>query len=141
MDLARFQLGLSFALHGFAPLLLVVLSLHLLELASQPLDLILVLVDLGLVHVELSSHRLHLVRLLLQVLLVGRELLSDFWAGLAREQVLQLHVKLLLLLDGDVFLYDLLSFLDQALLERLNLQQKLKGVGIGALQLPPSVVV
>ena len=69
MDLARLELGLSLALHSFTSLLLVVLSLHLLKLAGEALDLILVLIDLGLVHVELGGHSLHLASLLLQILL------------------------------------------------------------------------
>lgn len=60
----------SFALHLLTAFLLVVLALHVLELASEALDFVLVLVDLGLVHVEFSSHGLHLVGLLLEVLLV-----------------------------------------------------------------------
>lgn len=141
VDLPRFHLLLSFALHGFASLLLVVLSLHLLELASQPLDLILVLVDLGLVHVELSGHGFHLVGLLLQVLLVDRELFGDFWARLSSQKVLEFDVELFFLLDGHVLLDDLFSLLDQTLLESLDLEQELEGVGIRALKLPPSVVV
>jgi len=44
-------------------------------------------------------------------------------------------------MDGNVFLNDLLSFLDEALLECLDLEEELKGVGVSALKLPPSVVV
>ena len=65
VDLARFKLGLSLALHRLTAFLLVVLSLHFLEFTSEALDFVLVLVDLSLVHVELSSHSLHLGRLLL----------------------------------------------------------------------------
>ena len=121
VNLAWLESSLCLALHGFASLLLVVLSLHLLKLTSQALDLILVLVDLGLVHVELSSHRLHLVGLLLQVLLVDGQLLSNFRARLASKQVLQLYVELLFFLDADILLHHLLGLLDQSLLQRLDL--------------------
>lgn len=141
VDLPRFHLLLSFALHGFAALLLVVLPFHLLKLASQALNFVLVLVHLSLVHVQLSSHGLHLVRLLLQVLLVDRKLLSDLRARLSSQKVLQLNVELLLLLNGHVLLDYLLSFLDQALLESLDLKQKLEGIWVSALKLPPSMVV
>ena len=67
---------LGLALNLFAALLLVVLALHVLELAGEALDLVLVLVDLGLVHVQLGRHGLHLARLLLKVLLVDRQLLG-----------------------------------------------------------------
>lgn len=122
VNLARLKLSLSLALHSLTTLLLVVLSLHFLELTGQTLDLILVLVDLGLIHVELSGHSLHLARLLLQVLLVDGELLGDFGAGLPRKQVLKLDVELLLLVNRDILLDDLLSFLDEALLKRLDLE-------------------
>ena len=122
-------------------LLLVVASLHLLELAGQPLNLVLVLIYLGLVHVELGSHSLHLVGLLLQVLLVDRELLSDFGAGLASKQVFEFDVEFLLLLDDDILLDDIFCLLDETLLECLNLLEHFPGVRISALQLPPPVVV
>ena len=141
MDLARLELGLSLALHSFTSFLLVVLSLHLLKLAGEALDLILVLIDLGLVHVELGCHSLHLASLLLQILLVDGELLRDFGAGLPCKQVLQLDVELLFLLDGHILLDYLLSLLDEALLEGLDLQKKLKVVRVRALELAPSVVV
>ena len=141
MNLARLHLSLGFALHSLAALLLVVLSLHLLELTGEALDLVLVLVDLGLVHVEFGGHRLHLVGLLLQVLLVDGELLGDLGAGLSRKQVLKLNIELFLLLDGHVLLDDLLSLLDETFLERLDLEKKLEGVRVSALKLSPSMVV
>ena len=122
-------------------LLLVVLPLHVLQLASKSLDLVLVLVDLRLVHVELGGHGLHLAGLLLQVLLVDRQLLGHLGTRLSRQQVLQLDVELFLLLDDDVLLNDLLGLLDEALLQGLDLLQHLPGVGVRALELPPSVVV
>jgi len=78
---------------------------------------------------------------LLQILLVDGQLLGDLGAGLSGKEVLELDVKLLLLLDGHVFLDNLLRFLDQTLLECLNLEQELKGVGVSALKLSPSMVV
>lgn len=109
------------ALHLLTAFLLVVLALHVLELAGEALDLILVLIDLSLVHVELGSHRLHLVGLLLEVLLVDRELLSDFWTGLSGQEVLELNVEFLFLRDHDVLLNDLLSLLNETLLKSLDL--------------------
>lgn len=132
-------LGLPVVL--LSALLLVVATLHLLQLAGQPLNLVLVLVDLGLVHVQLGSHRLHLVGLLLQVLLVDRQLLSDFGAGLSSKQVLQLNIQFFLLLDDHVLLNNILSLLDETLLECLNLLEHFPGVGIGAFELSPPVVV
>ena len=128
-------------MHLVAALLLVVLALHVLEFSGQALDLVLVLVDLGLVHVKLGGHSLHLVRLLLQVLLVDRELFSDFRARLPSQQVLQLDVELLLLLDHHIFLHDFFSLFDEAFLQGLDLLEELPGVGVGALELAPSVIV
>ena len=121
MDLPWFHLLLGFALHCFTSLLLVVLALHLLELASQPLDLVLVLVDLGLVHVEFGGHSLHLSCLLLEVLLVDGKLLGNLRTWLSGQKVLELDVELFLLLDGHVLLNHLLGFLDQTFLEGLDL--------------------
>ena len=92
VDDLRLESSLSFALHLLASLLLVVLALHVLQLASQSLDLVLVLIDLSLIHVQLSSHRLHLARLLLEILLVDRQLLSDLRTRLSCKQVLQLDI-------------------------------------------------
>ena len=133
------MLGLS--LHLLSALLLVVLALHVLQLTSEALDLVLVLVDLSLVHVQLRCHRFHLVGLLLEVLLIDRELLGDFGARLASEQVLELDVELFLLLDDHILLDDLLRLLDETSLEGLNLHDHLPGVGIGALDSVPSVHV
>ena len=141
MDLPWFHFLLGFALHSLTSLLLVVLPLHLLELTSQALDLVLVLVDLGLVHVEFGSHSFHLVGLLLQVLLVDGKLFGNLRTWLSGQEVLEFDVELFLLLDGHVLLDDLLSFLDQTLLEGLDLEQELKGVRVRTLKLSPSVVV
>jgi len=70
MDDLRLQSLLGLSLHLLSSLLLVVLSLHVLQLSSQSFNLVLVLVHLSLVHVQLSSHRLHLRRLLFQILLI-----------------------------------------------------------------------
>ena len=141
MDLPWFHFLLGFALHSLTSLLLVVLSLHLLELASQPLNLVLVLVDLSLVHVEFGSHGFHLVGLLLQVLLVDGKLFGNLRTWLSGQKVLELDVELFLLLDGHVLLDHLLGLLDQTLLEGLDLEQELKGVRVRTLKLSPSVVV
>ena len=70
VDNSRLESLLSFSLHLLSPLLLVVLSLHVLELASQSFDFILVLIYLGLVHVQLGGHCLHLTGLFFEILLV-----------------------------------------------------------------------
>ena len=132
---------LRFLVVLLAALLLVVASLHFLELASESFDLVLVLVDLRLVHVELSGHCLHLVGLFFEVLLVDRQLLSDLGARLPCEQVLQLDIELLLLLDDDVFLNDLFRLLDQALLKRLDLLEHLPGIGVRTFELSPAMDV
>lgn len=132
---------LCFLVVLLAALLLVVASLHFLELASEAFDLVLVLVDLRLVHVELGGHRLHLVGLFLEVLLVDRQLLSDLGARLPSEQVLQLDIELLLLLDDDIFLNDLFGLLDQALLKRLDFLEHLPSVRVRTLQLSPAMDV
>jgi len=128
-------------LHLLSSLLLVVLSLHVLELSSQSLDLILVLVDLSLVHIELSSHSLHLGGLFLQILLINRKLLSNFWSRLSRQEVLKLNIELFLLLDNNVLFNDLLSLLDQSLLESLDLLEHLPSIRISTLKLSPSMAV
>ena len=128
-------------MHLLSSLLLVVLSLHVLELSSQSLDLILVLVDLSLVHIELSSHSLHLGGLFLQILLIDRKLLSNFWSRLSRQEVLKLNIELFLLLDNNVLFNDLLSLLDQSLLESLDLLEHLPSIRISTLKLSPSMAV
>ena len=132
---------LSFSLHLLSSLLLVVLSLHILELSRESFNLILVLIDLSLVHVQLSCHRLHLRSLLLEVLLVDRELLSNLWSRLSSQEVLELNIELLFLLDYDVLLHDLFSLLDQSLLESLDLLEHFPGVWISSLELSPSVTI
>ena len=141
VDDSWFESLLSLSLHLLSSLLLVVLSLHVLELSSESFDLILVLVDLSLIHVELGSHSLHLRGLLLEVLLVDGELLSDLWTRLSREKVLQLDVELLLLLDDDVLLNDLFGLLDQSLLESHDLLEHFVSIRIGTFKLSPSVAV
>ena len=132
---------LGFSLHLLSSLLLVVLSLHVLELSRESLNLILILIDLSLVHVELSSHCLHLTCLLLQVLLIDRQLLGNLGTWLSSQEVLELHVELLFLLDDDVLLHDLFSLLDQSLLESLDLLEHFPGVWISSLELSPSVAI
>ena len=137
----RVQALLGLSLDLLAALLLVVLAFHVLELAGESLDLILVLVDLGLVHVELGSHSLHLAGLLLEILLVDAQLLGDLRARLPGKEVFELDVELLFLLDDHVFLHHLLGLLDEAFLEGLDLLEHLPGVGVSALELAPPVVV
>ena len=141
MDLLVLHTVLGLSLHLLAALLLVVLPLHLLELASQPLNLVLVLVDLSLVHVQFGSHSLHLVGLLLQVLLVDRKLLSNLWSWLSGQQVLELEVEFLFLLDGDILLDYLFSLLDEPLLKGLDLLDQLISVRIRSLDSPPPMVI
>jgi len=141
MDHSWFKPLLGFSLHLLTSLLLVVLSLHVLQLASQSLNLVLVLVHLSLVHVELGSHCLHLAGLLLKVLLVNGELLSHFWSWLSRQQVLQLNVQLLFLLNVHVLLNDLLSLLDQSLLQGLDFLEHFPSIWVSSFESSPSVSV
>ena len=60
---------------------------------------------------------------------------------MAGEEVLEFDVEFLLLLDHHVFLNDLFGLLDQSLLEGLDLLEEFPGVGVGALELAPSVIV
>ena len=124
-----------------SPLLLVVLSLHVLELSGQSFDLILVFVDLSLVHVELCSHCLHLTCLLLQVLLIDGELFSDFRTWLSGKKILELDVELLLFLDNYILFDDFLGLLDQSLLKGHDLLEHFVGVRISTFELSPSVAV
>lgn len=128
-------------MHLLSSLLLVVLSLHILELSCESLNFILVLIDLSLVHVELGSHGLHLTGLLLQVLLVDGELLSHLRSGLSSQEILKLNVELLLLLDDDVLFNYLLSLLDESLLESLDLLEHLPSIWVSSFELSPSVAV
>ena len=132
---------LSFSLHLLSSLLLVVLSLHILELSRESFNLILVLIDLSLVHVELSSHCLHLTGLLLQILLIDRQLFGNLGTWLSSQEVLELNIELLFLLDYDVLLHDLFSLLDQSLLESLDLLEHLPSIWISSLKLSPSMTV
>mmetsp|Transcript_23417 Transcript_23417/g.79969 ORF Transcript_23417/g.79969 Transcript_23417/m.79969 type:complete len:349 (-) Transcript_23417:1680-2726(-) len=124
-----------------APLLLVVLALHVAELARKALHLVLELVDLGLVHVQLAGHTLHLPRLLAQRGLVDPQLLGHLGAWLPRQDVLQFAVKLLLLLDQQVLLHHFLRLGDEPLLQHLDLLHHFKRGRVAALQLPPAVHV
>jgi len=60
---------------------------------------------------------------------------------LSGKEILQLDVELFFFLDGHVLLDDFLGFLDESLLQGLNLEEQLEGVGVSALELSPSVVV
>jgi len=53
------------------------------------------------------------------------------------KNVLQLDVKLLFLLNKDVFLSDLLGFSDETLLKGLNLLDQFIGVDVGWLKFAP----
>jgi len=132
---------LSLALNLLAALLLVVLAFHILKLTGESLDLVLVLIDLSLIHVEFSGHSLHLSGLLLKVLLIDGELLGDLRAGLSGKEILQLNVQLLLLLNDDVLLDDFLCFLNQTLLQGLDLLQHFPSVWVCTLKLSPTVIV
>lgn len=74
--------------HLLSAFLLVVSTLHLLQLPCYTLDFILVLVHLRLIHIQLRCHGLHLVGFFFEVLLVYTKLLSYFGAWLACKQVL-----------------------------------------------------
>ena len=98
-------------------------------------------IDLRLIVLELGDHVLELLGPLLQVLLIHLKLLGHLGPALLRQDVLQLYVELLLLLDEHVLLGDLLSLGDEALLERLDLLNKLVGLGVRTLELAPTVDV
>jgi hypothetical protein len=74
-------------------------------------------------------------------LLVDTQLFSDFGAGLASEQVLQLDVELFFLLNNDILFNNLFCLPDKTFLQSLNLLEHLPGVRVGALKFTPSVVV
>jgi len=139
MDDSGFEALLRFSLHLLSSLLLVVLSLHVLELTSKSLDLVLVLIDLSLVHVQLSCHGLHLTGLFFEVLLVNGKLFGNFWSWLSSQQVLKLNIELLFLLDVDILFNDLFSLLDQSLLESLDLLEHFPGIWISTFESSPSV--
>ena len=122
-------------------LLLVVAALHLLQLASESLNLILVLIDLSLVHVKFGSHSFHLVSLLLKILLVNRKLFGNLRTRLSRKQVLKLDIEFLLLLNNNIFFDDFFSLLNKPFLESLDLLQHLPSVRIRTFKFTPSVVV
>ena len=132
---------LGLALNLFAALLLVVFALHILKFTSKTFNFVLILVNLSLIHVQLCSHCLHLSCFLLEILLIDRELLSYFRTGLSSKQILQLNVKFLLLLNNDILLNNLFSFLDQTFLKSLNLLKHFPSVRISSLKLSPSMVV
>ena len=100
---------------------LIVSILGLLDLAVNSINLKLVGLYLRLVVLQLGNHLLELFASFLKVLLVDDQLLSDFWATLLSENVLQLNIELLLLLDEDIFFGHFLSFSDQSFLQRLDL--------------------
>lgn len=57
------------------------------------------------------------------------------------KQTLEFDVNLLLLLDLDILLDDFFSLLDESLLESLDLLEEFPSLGVGTLELSPSVVV
>mmetsp|Transcript_148054 Transcript_148054/g.258764 ORF Transcript_148054/g.258764 Transcript_148054/m.258764 type:complete len:445 (+) Transcript_148054:213-1547(+) len=122
-------------------LLLVELLLGFLQFTGQALDLILVLRHLRCRHVQLRGHPLHLPIPLPQVLMVNVQLLGHLRPRLTGEDVLQLHIQLLLLLDDHILLHALLRLRNQPLLQRLDLLDHLVLLRVGALQLPPAVDV
>ena len=105
--------------------------LALLDLSIDPLDLELVGMDLSLIVLELSHHLLELLSALLQISLILGQLLGHIRTTLLRKNVLKLNVKLLFLLDEDVFLRDFLSLGNQTFLETLNLLDELISLNLG----------
>ena len=59
---------------------------------------------------------LHALRLVPQPLLVDRELLRNLGPGLARQNVLELNVQLVLLLDEQILLHNLFGLCNEAFL-------------------------
>lgn len=91
--------------------------LDICDLLLQAFILESVSVHLRLIVLQLSYHVLQLLGSLLQILLVDLKLLGNLWAALFRKDILKLNVELLLLLDEDIFLTDLFSLGNQALLK------------------------
>jgi len=79
--------------------------------------------------------------LFLEILLVDGKLLRNLRAWLSGKQVLEFNVKFLFLLDDYVFFNDFFGFLDQALLQGLNLLEHFPGIWVSAFKFAPSVVV
>ena len=131
----------SLPLHLISPLLLIILPLHVLQFSRETLNFVFVLVDLRLVHVEFCGHGFHLVGFFFKVLLVDGELLGDFGTRLTGEEGFELDIELLLLLNHDVFFHDFFSLFDKAFLKGLDLLKELPSVGVGALKLPPPVII
>lgn len=132
---------LRLPLNLLAALLLIVFAFHVLQLASQPLDLVLVLIHLSLIHVEFSGHGLHLAGLFLEILLVDAKLFGHFGSRLSGQKIFQLNVQFFFLLDDNILFDNLFGFFDQTLLQSLDLLEHFPGVWVGALEFAPSVIV
>ena len=128
-------------MHLLASLLLVVLSLHVLELTSQSFDLIFVLVNLSLIHIEFSSHCLHLRSLFLQILLIDGKLLSSLWSGLSGKKVFKLNIEVLLLLNKGVSFNNLFGLLDKSSLESMDFLDHLPSFRVSTRKSSPSVAI
>ena len=96
-------------------------------------------VYLALVVFELVGHLAQLLGALLKVLLVDSKLLSHLWTALFGQNVLQLHIQLLLFLNKYVLLLYFLSLSDESLLQRLNFLDHFVCVRFRALKFAPSV--
>jgi hypothetical protein len=115
---------------------------HLLDvrdLLVQTLILKTISVNLRLIVLQLCYHVFQLLGSLLQVLLVDLEFLGNFWATLFGKDVLEFNIELLFLLDKNILLTDFLSFGNQTLLQGLDLLNKLIGLWVSALKLPPTM--
>mmetsp|Transcript_69505 Transcript_69505/g.214844 ORF Transcript_69505/g.214844 Transcript_69505/m.214844 type:complete len:568 (-) Transcript_69505:1040-2743(-) len=123
------------------PQLLEVRLLHSTEVSIVPVGLLAQVLHLIVVRLQFGCHLLHVLGLLLQVLAVPGQLLRNFWTRLPGNDVLQLHIKLLLLLDQRILLHDLLCLCYQELLQGLHLLDHLVGGWIRTLQLSPPVYV
>jgi len=112
---------------------------RLLDLSIDSINLELVGMHLCLVVFQLSTHLLELSSTFLEIILVQAELLCHVRTTLLGEDILKFNVKLFFLLNKDVFLRDFLGLGNQALLQRLNLLNKLISLDISRFELSPSV--
>ena len=111
----------------------------LLNLSVNPVNLELICVHLGLVVLQLGHHFLELLSALLQVYLIFAKLLGYVWTTLLGKNVLELNVKLFFLLNQDILLRNFLSLRDEALLQTLDLLNKLIRFDVSRFKLSPSM--
>ena len=142
--LAALTVAFLFSLLNGTKLAFPVIEVGILSFLDQTVDTVdleLVGVNLGLIVLELSNKIFELLAAVLKVLLVLDKLLFDIGATLLSKNVLQLNVELFLLLNQDIFLRDLFSLCDQALLQALDLLNQFVGLDAGRFEFTPPVDV